>query len=69
MKTLPALCGIRKASFSVARSLEEKLGAPDDLQGLMTEYQTIPHSFYCLSLDLDSSLVFSFSVEHHKSPI
>ena len=69
MKTLRASHGIRKASFSVARSLEEKLGAPDHLKSLMTESQTIPHSFYSFSLDLGSSLVLSFSVERHKSPI
>ena len=69
LKTLPVLCDIRKGSLSVPASIGEKTWASDHSKALMTEFWAIPHSLYCLPLDLSSPFVLSFLVECHKDSI
>ena len=69
MKTLPGSGDVRKGSLSVPVSIGGKTRAPDHSKALMTDFRAIPHLFYCLSSDLSSPFVPSFSVEHRKDSI
>ena len=62
MKTLPGSGDVRKGSLSVPVSIGGKTRA-------LTDFQAIPHLFYCLSSDLSSPFVPSFSVERRKDSI
>ena len=69
MKTLPGSGDIRKGSLSVPVSIGGTTRAPDHSKALMTDFQAIPHLFYCLPSNLSSPFVPSFSVERCKDSI
>ena len=69
MKTLPGSGDVRMGSLSLPVSIGEQTRAPDHSKALMTDFRAIPLLFYCLSSDLSSPFVPSFSVERRKDSI